>query len=135
MLDFPLTCSKSEACKCWTVSECMKVTGDTEFNEFCKANYILDTDEEEEEEDDLANDASGYFSEDDLPADEMDEVDDDYFNAHLLDHLPVITPTKSVKAASQNNAVDDMDNGTPWHPNDDDVAPVNAGKSQEDKHQ
>jgi len=130
MFDFPLTCSKSEARKCWTVPQRMKVTSDPEFSEFCQTNYILD--DAEEAEDDPANDDSGYFSDDDLPADEADEVDDDEFYAHLMDDPPIITPTKSVKPASTVEDAHEMGNNTSWEPDDDNVATENAGQSDEE---
>ena len=45
---------------------------------------------------------------------------------------PIITPSKSVKPTSKNDDIDDMANGTPWDPNDDDLAPVNARQSQDE---
>ena len=37
---------------------------------------------------DKDKDDSSYFSRDEIPIDENEEVDDDYFNEHLMDSTP-----------------------------------------------
>ncbi len=39
--DHPLSCLKSEACRSWTVSECIKVMNEPEFKQFCRENYFI----------------------------------------------------------------------------------------------
>jgi hypothetical protein len=65
-LDHPLSCSKAEARRCWTVNDRMLVTNEPKFDTYCKENYILE-DEVNEVTDNDDLDDSGYFSEDDLP--------------------------------------------------------------------
>ncbi len=77
-LDHPLSCSKSEACCCWTLKDRMLVSNEPDFDSYCKENYIIDDDDvynatevigEDGVNDDEDND--GYFSEDEVPQDEM----------------------------------------------------------------
>ena len=92
-LDHPMSCSKAEARRCWTVKDRMLVTSDPEFETYCKENYILeDAINEVTEDDDV-----GYFSEDDLSLDEMNEVSDEWFESHLMDDCAIVTPAKSEK--------------------------------------
>jgi hypothetical protein len=94
-LDHPLSSSKAEARRCWTVKDRMLVTSEPEFEAYCKDNYILEDDTmnivsyADEEVD------SGYFSDDDLPVEEMNEVSDDWFMSHLMDDTASVTPAKS----------------------------------------
>ena len=67
----------------------MLVTSDPEFETYCKENYILEDGINEVTEDDDA----GYFSEDDLPVDEMDEVPDEWFHSHLMDDTATVSST------------------------------------------
>jgi transposase InsO family protein len=62
VLDHPLSCTKAEARRCRTVKNRMH----------CKENYHLEDDINEVTDDEK----DGYFSEDDLPLDEMNEVSD-----------------------------------------------------------
>ena len=78
--DHQFSCSKEDARKCWTVDELMKVTNNNEFNNNVEREYNLHVDR-----DDNSSDVDDYFSDDELPADETDEVSDDYFYAHLMD--------------------------------------------------
>jgi hypothetical protein len=100
-LDHPLSCSKSEACPCWAVKDCMLgVSNKPDFDSYCKENYIIDDDDvynanEVIDEDGVNEDNDGYFSEDEVPLDEMDEVDDAYFNEHIMDNTATNTPNKS----------------------------------------
>jgi hypothetical protein len=59
----------------------MLLTNDNIFNENVEMDYILSDPEDymADEED------AGYFSDDDVPAHETDEVTDEFFFAHLLD--------------------------------------------------
>ncbi len=101
-LDHPLSCSKSEARRCWTLKVCMLVSNEPDFDSYCKENYIIDDDDvynatEVIDEDGINEDEDddGYFSEDEVPQDKMDKVDDAYFNEHLMDNTATITPNKS----------------------------------------
>ena len=75
-----LSCSKDEAHRCWTVTEHMQVTNDLDFKKYVHEYCDVDS-----EGHDTAEDDSSYFSDDDIPSDENEEVDDDYFNMHLMD--------------------------------------------------
>jgi hypothetical protein len=75
-----LSCSKDEARRCWTVTEHMQVTNDLDFKKYVHEYCDVDS-----EGHDTAKDDSSYFSDDDIPSDENEEVDDDYFNMHLMD--------------------------------------------------
>jgi IS30 family transposase len=98
--DHPMSCTKSEARRCWTLSHRMKVTNDPEFEEFCRENYVIEDGNEDytdnegglKEEDD---DDSGYFSDDELPPDETDEVTDEWVLSHLMDDTSSVASAKS----------------------------------------
>jgi hypothetical protein len=96
-MDHPLSCSKAEARRCWTIKErIMLVANEPDFDSYCRENYIIDDDDvyngnEVTDKDGDHEDNDGYFSEDELPLDEMDEVDDDYFYEHLMDNTATIT--------------------------------------------
>ena len=56
------------------VGECMKVTNDVDFGIYVEEHYIVD---EEDDSSSKNEDVKyGYFSKEDLPLDEMDEVSD-----------------------------------------------------------
>jgi hypothetical protein len=76
-----LSCSKDEAHRCRTLSEHMQITNDLDFKKYVHEYCDLDS-----EGHDTAEDNSSYFSDDDIPIDENEEVDDDYFNMHLMDN-------------------------------------------------
>ncbi len=61
-LDHPLSCSKAEARRFWTVKDRMLVTIEPKFEIYCKENYILEDNINEVTEDDV----DSYFYEDDL---------------------------------------------------------------------
>lgn len=82
-LDHPLSCSKSEARRCWTVKDRMLVTHEPQFNTYWKENYITEDDINKVKDNDDSD--SAYFSEDDLPVSQMDGVSDEYFDSHLMD--------------------------------------------------
>ena len=88
LLDHPLPCSKAEARRCWTIQDRMMVTNEPEFDNYCKDTYVIDDDAGISEVAD-----EGYFSEDDLPVDEMDEVPDEWFHSHLMDDTATVSPT------------------------------------------
>jgi hypothetical protein len=94
LLDHPLVCSKDEARRCWSVKDRMMVTTEPEFDVYIRENYVLEDDSNEVELED--DDNNGYFSEDDLPLDEMNEVTDEWFESHLMDGCSIVTPAKSV---------------------------------------
>ena len=58
----------------------MQVTNDLDFKKYVHEYCDVDS-----EGHDTAEDDSSYFSDDDIPSDENEEVDDDYFNMHLMD--------------------------------------------------
>ena len=74
------SCSKEEAQRCWTIDEILLVTKDSEFHNNVVMDYNLRVENTPTNESD-----SGYFSEEELPADEQDKVTDEYFYAHLMD--------------------------------------------------
>ncbi len=64
-------CSKEEARRCWTPDERMRVINDKEFEEYVQEYFILDHNGiNVASDDDLS-----YFSNDEIPIDEIDEVD------------------------------------------------------------
>ncbi len=79
VFDHELSCTKEEACQCWTVPQWLKVTNNPEFEAYMWENYYLDDEEPIEDIND------GYFSAGLLPPNEKDEVLDDYFFEHLND--------------------------------------------------
>jgi hypothetical protein len=86
VLNHDMSCSKAEACECWTLPQFLKVTNDAEFAKYVANNYILvgnSTDAAEKDE------SSGYFSDEELQEDEKEEVtDDDFFkllNQNILE--------------------------------------------------
>ena len=99
-LDFPLTCSKKEARRCWTVGERMKVTNDPDFSVYVQEHYIIDEEDDESQKEDVD---SGYFSDKKLPLDEMDEVLDEWFDDHLMDDTAVVTRNKSSSPFDEND--------------------------------
>ena len=82
-----LSCSKDEARRCWTLSEHKQITNDLDFKTYVHEYFDMDSDGNDTDEDD-----SSYFSDDDIPSDETEEVDDDYFNMHLMDDSDSSTP-------------------------------------------
>jgi hypothetical protein len=83
-----MSCSKTEACRCWTVSEHIKVTQEPEFKQFCKENYFIIDDHEDDNkcwEDFKDKDDDGYFTDNELPPDENNEVSDEWLLSHLMD--------------------------------------------------
>ena len=114
--DHPMSCSKSEARRCWTLSDRMKVTNDPEFEEFCRENYfIVDGNEDDtnnegglNEEDAPDNDDDGYFSDDELPQDETDEVTDEWLLSHLMDDTSSVASAKSSCISAKKAPPDDV---------------------------
>jgi hypothetical protein len=56
----------------------MQVSNDLDFKKY--VDEYCDVDSHDADEDD-----SSYFSDDDIPSNKNEEVDDDYFNMHLMD--------------------------------------------------
>ncbi len=83
-------CSKEEAHKCWTLNERMQVTNNKEFENKDRKGIIVASDEDED------NDLS-YFSDDEIPIDKIDEVDDKYFDDHLMDNTETAPTPKKAK--------------------------------------
>jgi len=111
--DHTMSCSKSEARRCWTLSHRMKVTNDPQFEEFCRENYfIVDSNEELNEEDAPDNDDDGYFSDDELPQDETDEVTDEWLLSHLMDGTSSVTSAKSSSRSAKKAPPDDVGGDT-----------------------
>ena len=69
------------------------MTHEPQFNTYCKENYITEDDINEVNDNDASD--SGYFSESDLPASQMDEVSDEYFDCHLMDDTDGVDDRKS----------------------------------------
>jgi hypothetical protein len=65
----------------------MLVKNKPEFDAYCKVTYVIDDAVGSEVADE------GYFSDDDLPVDEMDEVPDEWFHSHLMDDTATVSPT------------------------------------------
>ncbi len=66
VLNHDMSCSKAEACECWTLPQFLKVTKDAEFAEYAANNCILDynsTDAAKKDE------SSRYFSDEELQED------------------------------------------------------------------
>jgi hypothetical protein len=68
----------------------MKVTNDKDFEKYVQENYILDDDDNDDASDDATEDddeeeeeQAGYWSDDDLPVDESEEVLDDMFDMQI----------------------------------------------------
>jgi len=101
-MDHPLSCSKAEARRCWTIKERMLVSNEPDFDAYCRENYIIDDDDVDNDnevtDDDGGEDNDGYFSEDEIPLDKMEEVDDDYFYEHLMDNTATVTVTPSMSS-------------------------------------
>jgi hypothetical protein len=90
-------CSKEEACRCWTIDEHMQVTNDNELEEYVQEYFVLDhkgiiVASDDDEDDDLS-----YFSNNEIPIDEIDEVDDKYFDDHLMDNTETGPTPKKAK--------------------------------------
>jgi hypothetical protein len=77
--DHEVSCSKEEACQCWTLPHLLKVTNNAEFSNYVSANYCLGDNSAADDEDD-----DGYFLNETLPEDERDEVTDEDFLKHLV---------------------------------------------------
>ncbi len=96
-LDPPLCCTKEEARRCWSVKDRMLVTIEPEFDVYIQENYELEDDINEVDFEDYDND--GYFSGDDLPIDEMNEVTDEWFESHLMDGCPIVDTPSTTPAS------------------------------------
>jgi hypothetical protein len=106
VFDHPLCCTKEEARRCWSVKDRMLVTIEPEFDIYIQENYDLEDDINEVDFEDY--DDTGYFSGDDLPIDEMNEVTDEWFESRLMDgcHIddtPSDTPSTTSVSHSKNN--------------------------------
>ena len=112
-----MSCSKSEACHCWTVSERIKVTKEPDFEQFCQQNYfVIDCNDNNKEED--ANIDDDYFSEDELPPHETNEVADEWLFSHLMDDTSTIASDKSSRRSGKNAITDDVDANAESDPED-----------------
>ena len=94
------SCTKEDARKCWTVNDIVHVTNDTEFKDNVTKEYNLSNVDEEED--------SEYFSDDEVPDSEKEEVTDEYFYAHLM-HDDNVTTT--VDAAADNDDCNGANSG------------------------
>jgi hypothetical protein len=74
-LNHEVSCTKEEVRICCTLPEILCVTSNNNFKAYAEENYYLG--DEEFSEGDGEDD--GYFSNDTLPTNEREEVDDDYF--------------------------------------------------------
>ncbi len=68
----------------------MLVTSEPEFEAYCKENYILADDMNIVSDADEDTDG-GYFSNIDLPVEQMNEVSDDWFMSHLMDDTATVS--------------------------------------------
>jgi hypothetical protein len=89
--------SKEEARRCWTLNERMRVTNNIEFEEHVKEYFVMNPEgiivaSDDDEDDDLS-----YFSNDKIPIDKIDEVDDKYFDEHLMDNTETAPAPKKAK--------------------------------------
>jgi hypothetical protein len=83
--DHEFACSKEEARKCWIIEEQMQVTNDTAFQEYAKEYFYVDADRDK---DDLSyEDDSSYLLDDDINDTKTEEVDNTFFNEHLMDDV------------------------------------------------
>ena len=83
--DHEFACLKEEARKCWTIGEQLQVTNDTAFQEYVKEYFYVDADRDQYDssyEDDLS-----YFSDDNINETKTKEVDDTFFDKHLMDDV------------------------------------------------
>jgi hypothetical protein len=93
-------CSKEEARRCWTPNERMQVSNDKEFEEYVQEYFVLNhkgiiVASDDDEDDDLS-----YFSNDEIPIDKIDEVDDKYFDEHLMDNTQLLRRPRVQKTRS-----------------------------------
>lgn len=110
-LDHPLSSSKAEARRCWTVKDRMLLTSEPEFEAYCKDNYILEDDKNitvSHADEDMD---SGYFSDDELPVEEMNEVSDEWFLSHLMDSTATDTPAKSHSRSHKEKTIQEFTKG------------------------
>ncbi len=97
-------CSKEEACRCWTLDERMQVTNNKEFEEYVQEYFVLDhrgiiVASNDDEDDDLS-----YFSNNEIPTiEEIDEVDDKYFDEHFMDNTETAPTPKKAKGTKNKN--------------------------------
>ena len=75
----------------------MRVTNDKEFEEYVQECFVLDhkgiiVASDDDEDNDLS-----YFSNDEIPIDEIDEVDDKYFDEHFMDNTETAPTPKKAK--------------------------------------
>ncbi len=76
VFDHQYSCSKEDACKCWTVDERMLVlvANDTKFDNNVAMDYDLRLGTPSEgNAADMDEDDSGYFSDNEVPADETED--------------------------------------------------------------
>jgi hypothetical protein len=90
-------CSKEEAHRCWTLDERMRITNDKEFEEDVQEYFVLDHEgiivaSDDDEDNDLS-----YFSNNEIPIDEIDKVDDKCFDDHLMDNTETAPTSKKAK--------------------------------------
>ena len=104
-------CSKSEACHCWTVSERIKLTKEPDFEQFCQQNYFVDDNNKEK-------DTNDYFSDDELPPNETNEVADEWLDSHLMDDTSTIASDKSSRKSGNDAIPDNVDANADSDPED-----------------
>ena len=93
-------CSKEEAHRCWTLDEHMRVTNDKEFEEYVQEYFVLNHEgiivaSDDDEDDDLS-----YFSNDEISINKINEVDDKYFDEHLMDNTQLLRRPRVQKTRS-----------------------------------
>jgi hypothetical protein len=86
--------------------ERMKVTNNPDFSVYVQEHYIIDKEDDESQKEDVD---SGYFSDEELPLDEMDKVSDEWFDDHLINDTAVVTPNKSSSPFDENDLFTSID--------------------------
>jgi len=124
--DHQFSCSKEEARMCWTIDQRMLVTNDAEFNENVVMDYNID-----DNASDVADEDEGYFSDDEVPANETDEVTDEYFFAHLHDSVTQ-GAQKSAEQTADGNMDGDHSPTNVYYDEDDDERKPSAGEDNGD---
>jgi hypothetical protein len=96
-INHKFACSKEEARRCWTLDEHMGITNNNKFEDYVQEYFVLDHEgiivaSDDDEDDDLS-----FFSNDEIPIDKIDEVDDKYFDDHLINNTETAPTSKKAK--------------------------------------
>ncbi len=95
-------CLKTEACRCWTVSQHIKVTNEPEFKQYCRENsYVIFDDTEDKKsvgdlEEQFSDEDDGYFLDDKLhPNENNNEASNDWLLSHCMDATATVASNTS----------------------------------------